>query len=282
VHILITEDEPLLARFISRGLEAAGYDTSIAGDGREALDQIAAHEWDLVVLDLLLPDLDGFDVLAALATRQRSPRILVLSARQEVETRIAVLDGGASDFLAKPFSFDELLARVRAQTRTGPAVRPRPTAAFATLRLDDASREVDLDDGRRVELSVREYEVLAYLLRTPGSVVSRERLLNSIWKYQFDPRSNVVDVCIGRLRRKLAGMLEIDAIRGGGYRVRLSSEEGGEDEGDGRPFSGSAVNGDASSMCANHGIDDGEPEAGASLAAVARTIDAVEALEDSR
>jgi two-component system copper resistance phosphate regulon response regulator CusR len=282
VHILITEDEPLLARFISRGLEAAGYDTSIAGDGREALEQIAAHEWDLVVLDLLLPDLDGFDVLAALATRQRPPRVLVLSARQEVETRIAVLDGGASDFLAKPFSFDELLARVRAQTRTGPAARPRPTAAFATLRLDDASREVDLDDGRRVELSVREYEVLAYLLRTPGSVVSRERLLNSIWKYQFDPRSNVVDVCIGRLRRKLAGMLEIDAIRGGGYRVRLSSGEGREDEGDGRPYAGSAVNRDGSPMCASDGIDDGEPEAGAALAAVARTIDAVEALEDPR
>jgi two-component system, OmpR family, copper resistance phosphate regulon response regulator CusR len=281
VHILITEDEPLLARFISRGLEAAGYDTAIAGDGREALEQIAAHEWDLVVLDLLLPDLDGFDVLAALATRQRPPRILVLSARQEVETRIAVLDGGASDFLAKPFSFDELLARVRAQTRTGPA-RPRPTTAFATLRLDDASREVDLEDGRRVELSVREYEVLAYLLRTPGSVVSRERLLNSIWKYQFDPRSNVVDVCIGRLRRKLTGMLEIDAIRGGGYRVRLSSEEGRDDEGDGRPYAGSAANRDAPAMGASDGIDDRKSEAGASLAAVARPIDAVEALEDAR
>jgi two-component system, OmpR family, copper resistance phosphate regulon response regulator CusR len=281
VHILITEDEPLLARFIARGLEAAGYDTAIAGDGREALERIAAHEWDLVVLDLLLPDLDGFDVLAALAKRQRPPRILVLSARQEVETRIAVLNGGASDFLAKPFSFDELLARVRAQTRTGPA-RPRPTMVFATLRLDDASREVDLDDGRRVELSAREYEVLTYLLRTPGSVVSRERLLNSIWKYQFDPRSNVVDVCVGRLRRKLAGMLEIDAIRGGGYRVRLNSDEGRDDEGDDGTYARSAANRDAPSMGASDGIDDRESEASASLAAVTRPIDAVETFEDAR
>ena len=123
MHILITEDEPLLARFIARGLQAAGYDTSIAGDGVEALEQIAAHEWDLVVLDLLLPGLDGFDVLAAVAERQRPPRVLVLSARQEVATRVAALDGGASDFLAKPFSFDELLARARPDAKE-PCARP--------------------------------------------------------------------------------------------------------------------------------------------------------------
>ena len=145
MHILITEDEPLLARFIARGLHAAGYDTSIAGDGVDALEQIEAHEWDLVVLDLLLPGLDGFDVLAAVAERQRPPRVLVLSARQEVATRVAALDGGASDFLAKPFSFDELLARVRAQTREGP-VRPQPAARFPSLHLDDATREVSLGE----------------------------------------------------------------------------------------------------------------------------------------
>jgi DNA-binding response OmpR family regulator len=258
MHILITEDEPLLARFIARGLHAAGYDTSIAGDGADALEQIAAHDWDLVVLDLLLPGLDGFDVLAAVAERLRPPRVLVLSARQEVETRIAALDGGACDFLAKPFSFDELLARVRAQTREGP-VRPRPHAPIPSLRLDDATREVVLDDGRRVTLSAREYAVLAYLLRTPDAVVSRERLLNAIWKYQFDPRSNVVDVSVGRLRRKLAGILEIDAVRGGGYRVRLRAEGLRDGDGDGRPGAGSAADPGPATVGLGDGLDDRQP-----------------------
>jgi DNA-binding response OmpR family regulator len=258
MHILITEDEPLLARFIARGLHAAGYDTSIAVDGVDALEQIEAHEWDLVVLDLLLPGLDGFDVLAAVAERQRPPRVLVLSARQEVATRVAALDGGASDFLAKPFSFDELLARVRAQTRDGP-VRPRPAARFPSLHLDDATREVSLGEDRRgVRLSAREYDVLAYLVRTPEVVVSRERLLNAIWKYQFDPRSNVVDVSVGRLRRRLDGMLEIDAVRGGGYRVRLA--RGARDgEGDGRAHAGDAANRSAAAVGASDGVDDRQP-----------------------
>ncbi len=257
MHILITEDEPLLARFIARGLHAAGYDTSIAGDGVDALEQIEAHEWDLVVLDLLLPGLDGFDVLAAVAERQRPPRVLVLSARQEVATRVAALDGGASDFLAKPFSFDELLARVRAHTREGP-VHPQPAARFPSLHLDDATREVSLGDDRAVRLSAREYDVLAYLVRTPEVVVSRERLLNAIWRYQFDPRSNVVDVSVGRLRRRLDGMLEIDAVRGGGYRVRLvlSAREG---EGDGRAGAGNAADRSAAAVGASDGVDDRQP-----------------------
>jgi DNA-binding response OmpR family regulator len=257
MHILITEDEPLLARFIARGLHAAGYDTSIAGDGVDALEQIEAHEWDLVVLDLLLPGLDGFDVLAAVAERQRPPRVLVLSARQEVATRVAALDGGASDFLAKPFSFDELLARVRAHTREGP-VRPQPAARFPSLHLDDATREVSLGDDRRVRLSAREYDVLAYLVRTPEVVVSRERLLNAIWKYQFDPRSNVVDVSVGRLRRRLDGMLEIDAVRGGGYRVRLA-RSARELEGDGRADAGNAADRSAAAVGASDGVDDRQP-----------------------
>jgi DNA-binding response OmpR family regulator len=255
MHILITEDEPLLARFLARGLQAAGYDTSIAGDGAEALAQIAAHEWDLVVLDLLLPGLDGFEVLAAMAEHPRPPRVLVLSARQEVATRIAALDGGASDFLAKPFSFDELLARVRAQTRARPA-RARPMASLSSIRLDDAMREVQLADGRRVELSGREYEVLAYLLRTPGAVVSREQLLNAVWSYQFDPRSNVVDVCVGRLRRKLAGILEIDAVRGGGYRVMLGAEGTREGERDSRAGTVSAADRGGAAVGAGDRVDD--------------------------
>lgn len=257
MHILITEDEPLLARFIARGLHAAGYDTSIAGDGVDALEQIEAHEWDLVVLDLLLPGLDGFDVLAAVAERQRPPRVLVLSARQEVAARVAALDGGASDFLTKPFSFDELLARVRAQTREGP-VRPRPAARFPSLHLDDATHEVTLGEDRCVRLSAREYDVLAYLVRTPEVVVSRERLLNAIWKYQFDPRSNVVDVSVGRLRRRLDGMLEINSVRGGGYRIRLATSAR-DGEGDGRAHAGDAANRSAAAVGASDGFDDRQP-----------------------
>jgi two-component system OmpR family response regulator len=254
MHILITEDEPLLARFISRGLHAAGYDTSIAVDGVDALQQIEAHEWDLVVLDLLLPGLDGFDVLAAVAEQRRPPRVLVLSARQEVATRIAALDGGASDFLAKPFSFDELLARVRAQTRTGP-VRSQPAARFPSLQLDDATREVRLGEDRCVRLSAREYDVLAYLVRTPEVVVSRERLLNAIWKYQFDPRSNVVDVAVGRLRRRLDGILEIDAVRSGGYRVRLAPSARDGDR-DGGAHARGAANRGAAAVGAGDRVDD--------------------------
>jgi DNA-binding response OmpR family regulator len=257
MHILITEDEPLLARFLAHGLQAAGYDTSIAGDGAEALAQIAAHEWDLVVLDLLLPGLDGFDVLAAMAEHPRPPRVLVLSARQEVATRIAALDGGASDFLAKPFSFDELLARVRAQTREGP-VQTQPKVCLRSLRLHAATREVQLADGRRVELSAREYDVLAYLLRSPGAVASREQLLNAIWSYQFDPRSNVVDVCVGRLRRKLAGILEIDAVRGGGYRVLIGADDPREGERDGGADAGSAADGGEAAVGTGDRVDDRE------------------------
>jgi DNA-binding response OmpR family regulator len=258
MHILITEDEPLLARFIARGLQAAGYETSVAGDGLDALEQIATHEWDLVVLDLLLPGLDGFDVLAAVAEQPRPPRVLVLSARQEVATRVAALDRGASDFLVKPFSFDELLARVRALTRGGRA-RPLPAARFPSLRLDDATREVCLEDGRGVELSAREYEVLAYLVRASDAVVSREQLLNAIWKYQFDPRSNVVDVCMGRLRRKLGGIVEIAAVRGGGYRVHLSAEGSRDGERDDRADARSALNRSATAVRVSDGVDDREP-----------------------
>ncbi len=223
MHILITEDEPLLARFIARGLHAAGYDTSIAGDGAEALEQIAAHDWDLVVLDLLLPGLDGFDVLAAVAERPRPPRVLVLSARQEVETRIAALDGGASDFLAKPFSFDELLARVRAQTREGP-VRPRPQARIRLAparRRDARGRARRRPPRRRCRRASTRCWRICCARRTRSSRASgcstRSGSTSSI-----RARTSSTSA-VGRLRRKLAGILEIDAVRGGGYRVRLGA-----------------------------------------------------------
>ncbi|MGZ4482264.1 MAG: winged helix-turn-helix domain-containing protein, partial [Gaiellales bacterium] len=144
--------------------------------------------------------------------------VLVLSARTAVATKVEALDRGARDYLAKPFSFDELLARVRVLLRShGPA--PVRDLAERPLTLDGPSRSLQARDGHRVHLSEREYALLEYLLRSPEEVVSRERILNAVWDYQFDPRSNVVDVCVARLRRKLESEAVIETVRGGGYRL---------------------------------------------------------------
>jgi DNA-binding response OmpR family regulator len=231
VHILIVEDEPLIARFLARGLLAEGYETLVASDGAQALDLLATHPFDLVVLDLLLPVRSGFDVLEAAARAERPPAVLVLSALQSVDTKVAALDGGACDYLAKPFSFDELLARVRAQLRLS-GTRRVGAAPSSLLELEPKTRRVRLAGGQAVTLSAREFAVVDYLARRPGEVVSRERLLNAIWNYQFDPRSNVVDVYVGRLRRKLRGVVEITAVRHGGYVMRPVRDVAGEGERD--------------------------------------------------
>ncbi len=182
---------------------------------------LADASWDLVILDLLLPNRDGFDVLREISSRKLAVPVLVLSARRAVETKVAALDAGANDYLAKPFALDELLARVRAQLRrepvvAGDAVPPPPQTGFT---LDDRRHELELLDGRRVALSEREFALLEYLGRCPNQTVSRERILNAVWQYQFDPRSNVVDVYVGRLRRKLEPGVRIETVRGGGYRL---------------------------------------------------------------
>jgi two-component system, OmpR family, response regulator len=218
VRILLVEDEPLIASFVSRGLRAEGYATAIAGSGDEAVAELGAREWDLVVLDLKLPGVDGFGVLARAIAVDPPVPVLVLSAQNGVEIKVAALDAGASDYLAKPFSFDELLARVRACVRRR-ARAGRSPAGARPLELDLRNRRITRRDGGRVQLSERECALLEYLLRTPEEVVSRERILNAVWNYQFDPRSNVVDVCIARLRRKLETEAVIETVRGGGYRL---------------------------------------------------------------
>jgi DNA-binding response OmpR family regulator len=146
--------------------------------------------------------------------------VLVLSARRAVETKVAALDAGASDYLAKPFALDELLARVRALLRRGtPAETGEAYGPAPSFTLDGPGHALELADGRRVPLSEREFAVLEYLSRTPNQIVSRERILNAVWEYQFDPRSNVVDVYVGRLRRKLEPLVHIETVRGGGYRL---------------------------------------------------------------
>lgn len=221
MRILIVEDEALIASFLARALRAEGYATTVAADGAEAIELLAG-DWDLIILDLLLPQRDGFSVLDAMAGMAVRPPVLVLSAKSRVDTKVAAFNAGASDYLAKPFSLDELLARVRARIAEKASVRPlgvHPTG----VEIDHRRREVVLTGGRRVVLSERELSVLEYLLQSPDEIVSRERLLNAVWDYGFDPRSNVVDVCVGRLRRKLGAALAIEAVRGAGYRLTVVS-----------------------------------------------------------
>jgi DNA-binding response OmpR family regulator len=220
VRILVVEDEPLIARFLARGLRSEGYTIAVAADGERALSRLEDGGWDMVVLDLLLPGVDGMEVLREISGRRLDVPVLVLSARRSVEVKVAALDAGASDYLAKPFAFDELLARVRALLRRGPIqLDDRPAERPPAFVLDGRTHALMLADGRRLELSDREYAVLEYLSRSPNEIVSRERILNAVWEYQFDPRSNVVDVYVGRLRRKLEPIVHIETVRGGGYRL---------------------------------------------------------------
>jgi DNA-binding response OmpR family regulator len=220
MRILIVEDEALIAGFVARALRAEGYATQVAADGDQAIE-LLDHPWDLIVLDLLLPGRDGFAVLHAVADRGLGVPVLVLSARSRVDTKVAAFDAGASDYLAKPFSVDELLARVRARLAPGGRV-DRTAIGTAGVRIDHARRQIVLESGRRVALSERELAVFEYLLRSADEIVSRERLLSAVWQYGFDPRSNVVDVCVGRLRRKLESPVAIESVRGAGYRLTFA------------------------------------------------------------
>ncbi len=221
MRILIVEDEALIAGFVARALRAEGYATQVAADGDQAVE-LLDHAWDLIVLDLLLPGRDGFAVLEAVAERGLGVPVLVLSARSRVDTKVAAFNAGASDYLAKPFSVDELLARVRARLAPGPRTDRKSGLPPAGVEIDYGRRQVVLDGGRRVALSERELAVFEYLLRSAEEIVSRERLLSAVWEYGFDPRSNVVDVCVGRLRRKLESPFAIESVRGAGYRLTLA------------------------------------------------------------
>jgi DNA-binding response OmpR family regulator len=220
MRLLIVEDENLIARFVSRGLQAEGYTTGVAADGDTACRRLREEEWDLVILDLLLPARSGFEVLEDLAKAANEVPVLVLSARRSVDMKVAALDAGATDYLAKPFALDELLARVRALLRRGRTPSPPAQGAELQFTLDGRSRTLCWGDGRRLSLSEREFGLLEYLVRSPNQIVSRERILSAVWEYQFDPRSNVVDVYVGRLRRKLHPAIRIETVRGGGYCLR--------------------------------------------------------------
>ena len=221
MNILVVEDEALITDFLRRGLEAEGYAVDAAACGEDALASLRVHPADLVILDVMMPGMDGFEVLGAIRARDPELPVIMLTARGEVADRVRGLDLGATDYLGKPFAFAELLARIRARTRR-PAQNGAQdsTLAVGPVTLDLLAREAEVD-GQRVELSAREFALLAYLMRHPGQVLSRQQILNGVWGYTFDPRSNLVDVYIGYLRRKLTtnGRSPIETVRGMGYRM---------------------------------------------------------------
>ncbi|MDE3130736.1 MAG: response regulator transcription factor [Acidobacteriota bacterium] len=216
--ILVIEDEPGIVDFVERGLRRQGLEVLSAGDGETGLERAVEPEVELVVLDLMLPKLSGMEVLHRLRARRPELPVIVLTARGEVEDRIAGLDAGAVDYLVKPFAVGELAARIRAQLRT--ASRGSTTIRTDTLRIDLVSRQVLLE-GTAVRLSTTEFELLVYLAQNRPHVLSREEILRAVWGYSHDPGTNVLEVYIGYLRRKLrtdARPAPITTVRSVGYR----------------------------------------------------------------
>jgi DNA-binding response OmpR family regulator len=216
--ILVIEDEPRILAFVRRGLEAQGFVVDAAGDGATGLRRVSDRHYDLIVLDLLLPGLDGLSVLRELSRRAPELPVLILSARSDLRTKLRGFELGARDYLAKPFALDELVARVRAQLRAaGAGEHEEVVLRVGALVLDVPRRRAQVD-GHAADLTDREFHLLHHLVRHPGEIVSREQLLEAVWGYHFDPGSNVVDVCIRRLRKKL-GAAAIETVRHVGYRV---------------------------------------------------------------
>jgi DNA-binding response OmpR family regulator len=216
MRILVIEDEARIQAFLSRGLEAEGY--TAAADGRAGLDLATGARWDLVVLDLLLPGLNGLQVLRELHRAKPDLPVVILSARGDVQTKLRGFELGATDYVSKPFSLDELLARIRVRLRGAGAFGDEHVLRSGEVVLDVARRQVSV--GERVaDLSDREFRLLHHLLLHAGEVVSRERLLAEVWGYGFDPGSNVVEVCVRRLRQKLGPEAPIETIRHAGYRL---------------------------------------------------------------
>jgi two-component system, OmpR family, response regulator len=215
-RILIAEDEPRIAAFVEKGLSANGFAVTVVGDGPAARDQAMTGGFDLMILDIGLPGADGFTVLRDLRAGRNPIPVIVLTARDGVQDTVAGLEGGADDYMAKPFRFEELLARVRLRLTTERT--PELTLLrHGGLQLDLRTRRAHVG-GRTVDLSAREFALAETFLRHPGQVLSREQLLSRVWGYDFDPGSNVVDVYVRYLRRKL-GADRIATVRGMGYRL---------------------------------------------------------------
>jgi two-component system copper resistance phosphate regulon response regulator CusR len=220
MRILVIEDEPRILGFLKVGFEAEGFTVDGAEDGVFGLALALCEPYELVVLDLQLPRLDGLRLLEELHRSRPELPVLILSARTDLPTKLRSFELGANDYLSKPFSFDELIARVRVQLRRG-ASDDASTVRVGGLELDLTRRRARVDD-RVTDLSDREFRLLYHLVAHAGEVVSRERLLSEVWGYSFDPGSNVVDVCVRRLRKKLGPDSPIETVRHAGYRLAVA------------------------------------------------------------
>jgi two-component system copper resistance phosphate regulon response regulator CusR len=216
-RILLIDDEQRVLRFVSRGLRAEGYTVDSADNGTDGLRMALTGAYDLIILDLLMPGLDGEAVLRRIVRKLPSQQVIIVSCLTETATKVSCLETGAGDYLAKPFSLDELLARVQAHLRVLARSRTVTTLQAGCLKLDMVRREADSGCGP-VPLAEREFLLLSELMRHAGQTVSKERLLSSVWQYDFDSGSNVVDVYVGRLRAKL-GAEAIRTVRGKGYQI---------------------------------------------------------------
>jgi DNA-binding response OmpR family regulator len=218
-RILIAEDEGRLAAFLDKGLRAGGYTTTVASDGAAASVLARDEDFDLMVLDLGLPVKDGLEVLRELRRSGQRLPVIILTARGDPDERVAGLEAGADDYIGKPFHFEELLARVRVRLRDDKRSVRENQLSVGELELDLRTRWASLH-GEKVELSAREFELLRTFLEHPNQVLSREQLLAHVWGYDYDPGSNVVDVYVSYLRRKL-GSNRFETVRGVGYRYRV-------------------------------------------------------------
>ncbi|MGB3405262.1 MAG: response regulator transcription factor [Microcoleaceae cyanobacterium] len=229
-RILIAEDEPRIAAFLEKGLRANGFTITVTTNGADAVDQALSCQFDLLILDLNLPQQDGFEVLQQLRGQGEYLPVIILSARDQVEDKVTGFEVGADDYVTKPFRFAELLARIRARLRQ-PAItktQEERLLVIGKVRLDLYTRQVSVGDtlqnntlrDRPIKLSAKEFQLLETLMRHPGQVLSREQLLDQVWGYDYDPGSNIVDVYVGYLRKKL-GTGHIETLRGMGYRLSV-------------------------------------------------------------
>jgi DNA-binding response OmpR family regulator len=219
MRILVIEDEKHIADFVGRGLEGSGYTVDLAEDGASALSKLQALNYDLVILDLMLPDMDGLAILERIRSRKTSPPVLILSARGTLEDRVKGLELGSDDYLVKPFAFTELLARVRALIRRGQALPERLQSGDLVL---DCIRRKVIRSGETIELAPKEFDILEYLMRNKGRAVSRTSIVEHVWERDYDGLTNIVDVYIRHLRTKIDERWPqklIQTVRGIGYMV---------------------------------------------------------------
>ena len=219
MDILVIEDDRRIASFLERGLTAEGYNTMVELDGRDGLERARQQNFDLILLDRTLPYVDGLEICRVLRAEKRSAMILMLTARDSLEDKIEGLRDGADDYLTKPFAFDELLARIHALGRRRGDIDRDTRLVVGPLSLDPASRQV-LRTGQSISLTPREFDLLRYLMANAGRVISRERLLNSVWQIGYDPGTKIVDVYVRYLRAKIDGDAAdslIQTVRGVGY-----------------------------------------------------------------